>query len=458
MSRRYPRRPWMRVLSVAPPSIAGVSHDHLIVRGAREHNLKDVSSTCPATPHRLHRPVRLGQVQPGLRHDLRRGPAPLRRVAVGVRPAVPRPDGQARRRLHRGAVARPSRSTRSRPTATRAPRSAPSPRSTTTCACSSPAPAARTARSAASRSPGRAPQQIVDRLLELPEGTRFQVLAPVVRGRKGEYVDLFAELQTKGFARARVDGEVVALTEPPKLEKQVKHTIEVVVDRLVAKGPTTRRQAAAHRLGRDRARPGRRRARRRVRRPRRRGHPDRERRFSEKLACPNDHPLPIDEVEPRSFSFNSPFGACPECTGIGTELEVDPELHRPRRGPQPRRGRDRAVGQRLGRGRLLPAAAWPPWPTTSASRSTRRGAALPQRAQEALLHGTEPQGARPLPQPVRPRALLLHRLRGRRRRSSSAGTPRPSPTGAGSATRATCARCRARPARAPGSSPSRSPS
>ena len=80
------------------------------------------------------------------------------------------------------------------------------------------------------------PQQIVDRLLELPERTRFQVLAPVVQARKGEFVDLFAELQTKGFSRARVDGEVISLTEPPKLEKQKKHTIEVVVDRLVAKG------------------------------------------------------------------------------------------------------------------------------------------------------------------------------------------------------------------------------
>ena len=94
----------------------------------------------------------LGQVQPRVRHDLRRGPAPLRRVAVGVRPAVPRPDGQARRRLHRGPVARRSRSTRSRPTATRARPSARSPRSTTTCGCSSPASASRTARSAASGS------------------------------------------------------------------------------------------------------------------------------------------------------------------------------------------------------------------------------------------------------------------------------------------------------------------
>ncbi len=169
------------------------------------------------------------------------------------------------------------------------------------------------------------PQQIVDQLLELPERTRFQVLAPVVQARKGEYVDLFAELQTKGFSRARVDGEVISLTEPPKLEKQKKHTIEVVIDRLVAKGNDT---GAKRRLtdsvetalgltggtlivefvdldAKD---------------------PERERRFSEKMACPNNHPLSIDEIEPRSFSFNSPFGACPKCTGLGTELEVDPEL------------------------------------------------------------------------------------------------------------------------------------
>ncbi len=173
----------------------------------------------------------------------------------------------------------------------------------------------------------QSPQQIVDRLLELPERTRFQVLAPVVRGRKGEYVDLFTELQTKGFSRARVDGEVISLSEPPKLEKQVKHTIDVVVDRLVAKGDDT---GAKRRLtdsvetalglaggvvlidfvdvGPDE--PG----------------ALKERRFSEKMACPNDHPISIDEIEPRSFSFNSPFGACPKCTGIGTELEVDPDL------------------------------------------------------------------------------------------------------------------------------------
>ncbi len=171
----------------------------------------------------------------------------------------------------------------------------------------------------------QSPQQIVDRLLELPEGTRFQILAPVVRARKGEYVDLFAELQTKGFARARVDGEVVALTEVPKLEKQVKHTIEVVIDRLVAKGDdsgakrrlTDSVETALTLAGGtlvvdfvDLAA----------------GDPERERRFSERMACPNDHALTMDEVEPRSFSFNSPFGACPSCHGLGTELEVDPDL------------------------------------------------------------------------------------------------------------------------------------
>ena len=166
------------------------------------------------------------------------------------------------------------------------------------------------------------PQQIVDRLLELPEGTRYQVLAPVVRGRKGEYADLFRELQTKGFARARVDGEVVQLADPPALEKKLKHDIEVVVDRLVARDGVKQRltdsiETALGLAGglvvidmvdADADDPG------------------RERRFSENRACPNDHELTLDEIEPRTFSFNAPYGACPECTGIGSRLEVDPEL------------------------------------------------------------------------------------------------------------------------------------
>ncbi|MBY8872640.1 excinuclease ABC subunit UvrA [Micromonospora sp. PLK6-60] len=168
----------------------------------------------------------------------------------------------------------------------------------------------------------QSPQQIVDRVLAMAEGTRFMVLAPVVRGRKGEYVDLFAELQGKGYARARVDGVVHPLTEPPKLKKQEKHTIEVVIDRLTVKAGAKQRltdsvEAALGLSGGivlldfvDLAE----------------DDPDRERRYSEHLACPNDHPLAIEDLEPRVFSFNAPYGACPECTGLGTKKEVDPEL------------------------------------------------------------------------------------------------------------------------------------
>ncbi|MGX1161151.1 excinuclease ABC subunit A [Arthrobacter sp. SLBN-100] len=166
------------------------------------------------------------------------------------------------------------------------------------------------------------PQQIVDQLLELDEGTRFQVLAPVVRGRKGEFVDLFKELTAKGYSRARVDGDLVQLNDPPKLGKQFKHTIEVVVDRLVVKEGISQRLTDSIETALGLAE----------------GRvlaefvdleaddPHRLRAFSENLACPNEHPLAIDEIEPRSFSFNNPFGACAACSGIGTRLEVDEEL------------------------------------------------------------------------------------------------------------------------------------
>jgi excinuclease ABC subunit A len=166
------------------------------------------------------------------------------------------------------------------------------------------------------------PQQIVDQLLELEDGTRFQVLAPVVRGRKGEFVDLFKELTAKGYSRARVDGELVQLSDPPKLGKQFKHTIEVVVDRLVVKEGISQRLTDSVETALGLAE----------------GRvlaefvdvdadaTDRLRAFSENLACPNEHPLAIDEIEPRSFSFNNPFGACAACSGIGTRLEVDEEL------------------------------------------------------------------------------------------------------------------------------------
>ena len=165
------------------------------------------------------------------------------------------------------------------------------------------------------------PQQIVDRVLEMTEGTRFQVLAPVIRGRKGEYVDLFTELQTKGFSRVRVDGVVHSLTEPPKLKKQEKHTIEVVIDRLAVRDSSKRRLTDSVETALGLAgglvilefvdQPE--------------DDPHRERTFSEHLACLYDD-LSFEAMEPRSFSFNSPFGACPECTGLGTRKEVDPEL------------------------------------------------------------------------------------------------------------------------------------
>ncbi|MGH3331929.1 MAG: excinuclease ABC subunit UvrA, partial [Nocardioidaceae bacterium] len=165
------------------------------------------------------------------------------------------------------------------------------------------------------------PQQIVDRVLELEEGSRFQVLAPVIRGRKGEYVELFRQLQSQGFSRVRVNGETHLLTEPPKLDKQKKHTIEVVVDRLSVKESAKRRLTDSIEtalglssglvtldfvdLPED--------------------HEHRERTFSEHLACLYDD-LSFEELEPRSFSFNSPYGACPQCHGLGTRMEVDAEL------------------------------------------------------------------------------------------------------------------------------------
>ena len=166
------------------------------------------------------------------------------------------------------------------------------------------------------------PQEIVDQIMAMEPGTKFQVLAPVVRTRKGEFVDLFEELAAEGYARVRVDGEVYRLTDPPQLEKQVKHDIDVVIDRLQVKENQKQRltdsvETALRRadgvvviefVGLDE------------------DDPNRQRRFSEKMACPNGHALQLDELEPRAFSFNSPFGACPACDGLGTKLEVDEML------------------------------------------------------------------------------------------------------------------------------------
>ena len=166
------------------------------------------------------------------------------------------------------------------------------------------------------------PQQIVDTLLGYPERTRFQILSPVVKGRKGEFVDMIELLRSDGYARALIDGEMTQLSDDIKLTKQKKHTIEVVVDRLVVKDGIRQRLTDSIETALKLAK----------------GivvadfvdldekDPDRRKPFSEKRACPNGHQLELDEIEPRTFSFNAPYGACPVCTGIGYKLEIDPEL------------------------------------------------------------------------------------------------------------------------------------
>jgi len=165
------------------------------------------------------------------------------------------------------------------------------------------------------------PQNIVDQIMQMPEGSKFQVLAPVIRARKGEFLDLFKDFTTAGYSRVRINGSVYQISEVPKLKKQEKHTIEVVVDRLSVKNESKSRITdsieTALRLASGlvildfvdiKA-----------------GSPDKEKTFSEHMAC-HDCEISFEELEPRSFSFNSPFGACPECSGIGTKLEVDEEL------------------------------------------------------------------------------------------------------------------------------------
>ncbi|MEV7773268.1 excinuclease ABC subunit UvrA [Kitasatospora sp. NPDC086791] len=230
----------------------------------------------------------------------------------------------------------------------------------------------------------QSPQAIVDKVLELAEGTRFQVLSPVVRERKGEFVDLFADLQSKGYSRARVDGETVQLAEPPKLKKQEKHTVQVVIDRLTVKESAKRRLTdsveTALRLSggmvvldfvdlpED--------------------DPERERMYSEHLYCPYDD-VSFEELEPRSFSFNSPFGACPDCSGLGNRMEVDPELVV----PDPERSLDEGAIHPWSAGhakeyfqRLIDALA-----EELGFRTDIPWAGLPARAKKALLNGHKHQ-------------------------------------------------------------------
>jgi len=161
------------------------------------------------------------------------------------------------------------------------------------------------------------PQAIVDQLLTLPDGTRFQLLAPIVQQKKGEFQDLFVSLQSQGYARAVVDGETVVLSEAKPLKKSFKHDIAVVVDRLAIKSDVISRltdsvetalKLADGRVIVDFVDDG------------------KLRTFSERLSCPNEHDIALSEIEPRTFSFNAPFGSCPACSGLGVKMAVDSQL------------------------------------------------------------------------------------------------------------------------------------
>ena len=192
--------------------------------------------------------------------------------------------------------------------------------------------------------------QMVDRVLALPEGTRLYLLAPIARGRKGEYRKEFAELQKKGFQRLKIDGKFYEIAEAPALDKKFKHDIDVVVDRIVVRPDIERaaRRLASRRRSQltDEASPS----------P---SSPTETRQkrgsiFSAKFACPVSG-FTIEEIEPRLFSFNNPYGACPDCDGLGTELFFEPELVVPDENLEPRARRHRALGAHLRHLALLPA-------------------------------------------------------------------------------------------------------
>ena len=260
------------------------------------------------------------------------------------------------------------------------------------------------------------PQQIVDTLLGYPERTRFQILAPVVKGRKGEFVDMIELLRSDGYARALIDGEMTQLSDDIKLTKQKKHTIEVVVDRLVVKDGIRQRLTdsveTALKLANgsividfvDEEE----------------GSPVRRQPFSEHRSCPNGHTLELDEVEPRTFSFNAPYGACPACTGLGFKLEIDPDSSSPT-GQVTGRRRHRTVERHQDDLPVLR-----PHPRRSGQgngllhEDPLEGPAGRRQARHPLRPRL--QGQRLLPQSLGTPARILHRLR--RRDPHAHATPR----------------------------------
>ena len=160
--------------------------------------------------------------------------------------------------------------------------------------------------------------QMVDRVLALPEGTRLYLLAPIARGRKGEYRKEFVELQKKGFQRLKIDGKFYEIAEAPTLDKKYKHDIDVVVDRIVVRPDIASRLADSFETALGLSEQG-------IVIAEVADETAKRIIFSAKFACPESG-FTIEEIEPRLFSFNNPYGACPECDGLGTELFFEPDL------------------------------------------------------------------------------------------------------------------------------------
>ena len=271
---------------------------------------------------------------------------------------------------------------------------------------------------------GQSQEAIVDQILQLPAGTKFTVNAPVVRDRKGEYKDVFEELRAEGFTRVKVDGEQHLLEEPPALDKKFKHTIEVVVDRLVMKADLRQRLAQSVETAAaladglvvvdvlD-------------------GEPIT---FSENFACP-EHGVGLPELEPRIFSFNSPHGACPRCTGPRRAAGDRPRPARARPDALDRRGRARALVAR----QLELLRVGHPGDRRPLRDRPRAAVAGPvRRAPEPLpVRHRGRQGLRPVPQPDGPQAVVHARLRGDRREPRAPLPARPTRASSASGSRST---------------------
>ena len=297
------------------------------------------------------------------------------------------------------------------------------------------------------------PQQIVDRVLELPEGTRFQVLAPVVRGRKGEYSTLLDDLAKQGFARVRVDGVPLELADRAEvtLARYEMHTIEVVVDRLIRRDNIRQRltesiETALELTGGT--------AEVLVMNGSEGGESDEAITFSQHLACTHCG-ISFEEPAPRSFSFNSPYGACPACARPGHQVRGRPRAGGARRLAVPGRGGAGAVGRRPQR--VLHRAAGRAWPSSAGSPSTPRGSRSRPRTRS---WSSTARATGPSTSPTRTASTAPAPTRRTSRGSSrgcSGATARPSRTGPASRSSSTCARWTAPSATGPASSPSRWP-